>query len=192
MIQGSTRLDIFNQRFKQCRDACLELGAVQDERTLSDIYMGALNVEIFENMKNEYYRDPDTFADTLNAVIVEADEFYSRRCAVNPSISKILGLTDGYAVYATHGLEGLEEAETVVLEESVAQVDYDRPRVKCQLCNKSGHGAADCRTLRNSETLKKYIEAADLNEKDVTETVGVGAVSWASPDDEYQEVVAAY
>jgi hypothetical protein len=49
---------------------------------------GALNLEIFETMNNEYYRDPDTFVDTLNAVIVEAGECYSRRCAVKPSISK--------------------------------------------------------------------------------------------------------
>jgi hypothetical protein len=59
-------------------------------------------------------------------------------------MSKVLGVTEGYTVYA-HGLDGSEEEATMV-DESVAQVDSNRTGIlllmNCQLCNESGHGAS--------------------------------------------------
>jgi hypothetical protein len=143
------------------------LGAVQDETTLIDIYIASLNVEIFELFKTGYYQDPTSYANTVNAVIVEADEYFATRCAVNPAISKILGIPLGYAVYATQDEEPEDHEDVVSQVGSTIPSPVVDPKpmpLKCQLCGKRGHSAANCRSLKNAESIKKYIEAADFHD----------------------------
>lgn len=198
MIQGSTRLDIFNTLFKQRRDACRELGAVHDEPTLIDIYIASLNVEIFELFKTGYYQDPTKYANTVNAVIVEADEYFATRCAVNPAIAKILGNPLGYAVYATQedDPEDHDDIVSQVGSDITAPVKSTIPApvidpkpmpLKCQLCGKRGHTADNCRTLKNPESIKKYIASANFQDTstrkpDGVQLVSVGAQISETPD----------
>ena len=189
MSQGNTRLDIFNTQYKRLRDRCSELGAHLDETLLIDLYMNALNIEIFEKLKIDYYEDPTPFPDTLNSIMLHADKFYGRRCAVNPAISKVLGNTQGYAIYATHELEDEEDVEEISIN-AVKQADDqkgEKGMLSCQLCGKKGHSAADCWSLKNADKVKKYVEAAELKETKKTkktkeESKGTGATGGPTPE----------
>ncbi len=86
IVKGTTRLDIFNTLFKRRRERLVEVGYVIAEDELCDIYVGALNIELFNfNLfKLGYYTNSDDFPDNLNGMILYADQFFARQCPEDP------------------------------------------------------------------------------------------------------------
>jgi hypothetical protein len=167
MRQGNTRLDVFITLFKEQRDTCQDLQLQLTELELRDVFIGALNVEVFGMYKEEYYRDiPGLYPDTLNALFLHADAYYVRRCAAVPAMSHVLGDITGFAVYATYGNEEafsqLPAPPGSPAISAIGNPDSRDPkpdvRPHCQLCDVPGHSALNCFSLRNPDTVKGYVD----------------------------------
>jgi hypothetical protein len=131
------------------------------EPTFIEFYVMALNIEILRLFKDSYVVDPLLYPQTLNAMMLHANAFYSRQCAVDPQICKILGNTQGFAVYATEEIEDDEEVESIASIAKPASPS-GRTGITCQLCGKQGHVAVDCRTLKDAEAVKKYVAGGNF------------------------------
>jgi hypothetical protein len=169
MRQGNTRLDVYMTLFKEQRTTCDQLAVGMGEAELIDVFIGALNVEVFGAFKREFYRDRTLYPNTLNALFVFTNDYYVRECQAFPSVANVLGDASGYAVYAAYGYPDEEPSELaqpitpmVAATESGTVIDPPierHPKPVCQLCDKVGHSALTCYSFRNPETVKGYVEA---------------------------------
>jgi hypothetical protein len=96
--------------FKEQRITCDQLQVEIGEVQLIHIFIGALNVEVFGNYKEDFYREEALFPVTLNEIFVHTNDYYIRKCQAFPTMANVLGDSSGYAVYATYGHAEEEES----------------------------------------------------------------------------------
>ncbi len=166
MRQGNTRLDVFMTMFKEQRATCDQLQVAIGDEELINVFIGALNVDVFGNYKEEFYRDPHLFPITLNDLFIHTNDYYIRKCQAFPSMANVLGDASGYAVYATYGYTDEEPAEPAqpiapVVAAKVTGTESEEgvgrnPRLVCQLCDKVGHTALTCfASFRDPDTVRR-------------------------------------
>jgi hypothetical protein len=160
---------MFMTMFKEQRTTCDQLEVNIDEEELIQVFVGALNSEVFGNYKEEFYRDEAQYPATLNALFIHTNDYYVRKCHAFPSMANVLGVTPGYAVYAAYGYtdeDPLESAQPAIpmvgateAGQAIEPPSERNPKPVCQLCDKVGHTAQTCFGFRDPETVKWYVEA---------------------------------
>ena len=173
MRQGNTRLDVFIRMMKEERDTCASLGVVIAEEELREIFVSALNVEVFATYREEFFRHPDQAPATLNATFLDIVDYYSRRCAAVPALGNVLGDSTGFAVYAIYDATypgepypdtlppAISAVGSIKPEDKIMDKVPDKPiagKVLCQLCLKPNHSAQQCFTLRDASKVKGYVD----------------------------------
>ena len=141
--------------FKEQRITCDQLQVEIGEAQLIEVFIGALNVEVFGNYKEDFTRDGHLYPNTLNELFVHTNNCYITRCQAMPMMANVLGDASGYAVYSTYWQsmdeESAEPAPSLIPGVAAAEVgiatevsNERNPRPVCQLCDKVGHSALTC------------------------------------------------